>query len=184
MFEVVPRPTSGNLMEQTMDRLEASVTRSNFVLIDTEGIGDKLNITMSHQCDLVVIPVTGDAVETKQAASLIKELRLNRVASPYRLIFNRVPSAIMPINERMVREELKAANIPLIPQRLIERAIFKHMRRESAGLSDFAAQLEQPEEQRIIEVTSTRKQIDAALENAKAVAQGIIDALVEEKENA
>lgn len=179
-FDVRPRPSTGNLLDATANTLDECVAAYDFVLIDTEGIGDRINITLSHQCDLIVIPITSDPVEVKQASALIRELKMNKVEAPYCLAFNRVPAAMQTINERKVRDELESAAIPLLDTRLHNRAIFPHMRRENALLADFEEQLKLPEQERLIEVTSDQKQIQAATANARDLTQSIINMLTKE----
>ena len=166
-LKIIAGVTEKNLL----DIQEVEAEESDFVLIDLEGtasIAVSYSISVS---DFVVIPCGGTQLDVDQAARVIVLIRdserTSRRTIPYSLMFTRVSPAIVPKDLRHIVKELEKANIPTFTEAVTQRSVYSTIFQTGGTIYQLTKE--------------DASGIDKAITNAEAVAQELINKLVEVK---
>lgn len=124
-FKAVADPGEANIID-TLDTLAAEYP---FVIVDLEGTASLMMSRAMSRSDLTIIPMQASPVDAKQAARAVglvraeeKTLRRN---IPMRILMTRNNPAIKTRDEKAIKEQLAAANVPMLEVSLHERAAFR-----------------------------------------------------------
>lgn len=163
----------GGVTETTiLDAIDDACRTHAFVLVDLEGTA---NLAMSYaigRSDLVIIPMRGsqlDADQTVRVISLIRrEEQAYRRPIPHTVLFTATSPAIRSRDLASLRAELASHGVHCLDAEMTERAAFRAMMQYGGTLYDLtAAEAHNP---------------DAAIENATAVADAVINRINQKKE--
>ncbi len=160
--EVIGHADSTNIARM----LKAEAARQQFVIADLEGTASLMVASAILAADLVLIPTQGSAMDASQARRAISFIEDQAVAvgpRPYRVLFTRTKPGFATRDERVIRETLAAAGVPMMATDLAERAAYRSM-------FTFRQSLEELDPQAV-------NGLDKALENADALAGEVMDAL-------
>ncbi|MEP2185769.1 ParA family protein, partial [Roseibium sp.] len=164
-LKIIAGVTEKNLL----DIQEVEAEESDFVLIDLEGtasIAVSYSISVS---DFVVIPCGGTQLDVDQAARVIALIRdserTSRRTIPYALMFTRVNPAIVPRDLRHIVNELSKAKIPTFKEAVTQRSVYSTIFQTGGTIYQLTK--------------DDASGIDKAITNAEAVAQELINKLVE-----
>jgi chromosome partitioning protein len=157
--EVIGDVDESNIIRVIRDR---SAVRQ-FVLVDLEGIADRMMSRAITQTDLVLVPMQASKLDAKEAVKVVnliveEEEALGREI-PFRFIMTRTSALITPKGEGRILKRLKAAGHPLMQVRLHQREAYKSIFEEQVMLSELAKS----------------DGVDSAIENAERLADEIID---------
>ena len=112
-----------------IDEIESWAARIPFVVVDLEGTASMTVAYAISRADLVVIPVQGSQLDAAEAAKAIKLIRQQERAFgrhiPHAVLFTRTSTAIRPRLLGHIREELQAANVPIMTAQMHEREAFR-----------------------------------------------------------
>ncbi|GJD53879.1 hypothetical protein OPKNFCMD_6658 [Methylobacterium crusticola] len=161
-MEVIGHADSTNIARM----LKAEAARQQFVIADLEGTASLMVASAILAADLVLIPTQGSAMDASQARRAISFIEDQAVAvgpRPYRVLFTRTKPGFATRDERVIRETLAAAGVPMMATDLAERAAYRSM-------FTFRQSLEELDPQAV-------NGLDKALENADALAGEVMDAL-------
>ncbi|GAA4666777.1 ParA family protein [Bartonella pachyuromydis] len=166
-----PRPLNidvqGGVNENTIiDVIDEAANTHSFVIVDLEG---SANITASYaisRSDMVIIPMSGTKLDSREAAKVIsfieREGKARRSNIPYRILFSKC-SAIQTREEKDIRRELIEAKIPVLAHGMMNKAAF-------SSIFGFGCTLYQLDKGDVSNAKS-------AIENAEHVANDIVEAL-------
>jgi chromosome partitioning protein len=146
--------------------LKAEAASRQFVVADLEGTASLLVASAILAADLVVIPMQGSAMDASQARRAISFIEDQAVAvgpRPYRVLFTRTKPGFATRDERVIRETMVGAGIPMFRTDLAERAAYRSM-------FTFRQSLEELDPAAV-------NGLDKAVENADALAAEAIEAL-------
>jgi chromosome partitioning protein len=164
-FSVVSRPKEAEMVG-TIGELAQS---HDWVLIDLEGTASRLLSRALARSHLVLIPLNPSPIDARLAAAavqlVLEESEALERAIPYRLIYSCYPAAVATRSFKRIDSEIRAEQLPLLEQGLVQRAAFR-------DIFDFAATLDELTEDK----TSG---LDQARANAFLVAQAVVNALKE-----
>lgn len=177
-FSVHARPQA----DETIDLIDALAGKCDYLIIDLEGAKDQMVTFALSRTDLCVIPLDGSPMEAKQAAAAVRLVQTtsNMIRTPisYTLLFTRTNAAFQTTDERDVRMEMEASNIPTLPVRLAKRAPYTRIFRDGVLLSELLDIVETEHKGKSTSATEkARKQVESAVENARDYAQAVIHAL-------
>ena len=112
-----------------IDEIEAEAARVPFVVVDLEGTASMTVAYAISRADLVIIPVQGSHLDATEAAKAIKLIRQQERAFdrriPHTVLFTRTSTAIRPRLLGHIREELRAANVPIMAAQMHEREAYR-----------------------------------------------------------
>ena len=112
-----------------IDEIEAWAARAPFIIVDLEGTASMTVAYAISRADLVVIPVQGSQLDAAEAAKAIKLIRQQEKAFgrqiPHAVLFTRTSTVIRPRLLGHIREELRAANVPIMTAQMHEREAFR-----------------------------------------------------------
>lgn len=146
--------------------LKAEAAKKQFVIADLEGTASLLVASAILAADLVVIPTQGsamDAAQARRAISFIDDQAAAVGPRPYRVLFTRTKPGFATRDEKVIRETLMGAGIPLFRTDLAERAAYRSM-------FTFRQSLEELDPAAV-------NGVDKALENADALVAEMIEGL-------
>jgi chromosome partitioning protein len=146
--------------------LKAEAASRQFVVADLEGTASLLVASAILAADLVVIPMQGSAMDASQAHRAISFIEDQAVAvgpRPYRVLFTRTKPGFATRDERVIRDTMVGAGIPMFRTDLAERAAYRSM-------FTFRQSLEELDPAAV-------NGLDKAVENADALAAETIEAL-------
>jgi chromosome partitioning protein len=146
--------------------LKAEAAKKQFVIADLEGTASLLVASAILAADLVVIPTQGsamDAAQARRAISFIDDQAAAVGPRPYRVLFTRTKPGFATRDEKVIRETLTGAGIPLFRTDLAERAAYRSM-------FTFRQSLEELDPAAV-------NGVDKALENADALVAEMIEGL-------
>lgn len=110
----------------------------DWVIIDTEGGARATMHTAIRLADLVLTPAgpsTLEAVETLKVVGYVREAsRTFKRAIPHACVLTRIPAAIRPRSVKLVWDQLKAQDVPIVPTPLIEKEAFRVLFTEGGTL--------------------------------------------------
>jgi chromosome partitioning protein len=119
---------------------EARARRPDWIVVDTEGSPRQGVAFAQAQPDLVVTPLASSALEALQAlkaAEMVREAsRKLRRKIAHVCLLTRLPAALRPRSLKQVIEQLRAANILILPTAVIEKEAFRTLFAVGGGLAD------------------------------------------------
>lgn len=120
----------GDVTEATViDEIESWASRVPFVVVDLEGTASMTVAYAISRADLVIIPVQGSQLDAAEAAKAIRLIRQQEKAFarriPHTVLFTRTSTAIRPRLLGHIREELRAADVPILSTQMHEREAFR-----------------------------------------------------------
>src|SRR5919112_5306295 len=157
--DVVGHADSSNIARM----LKASAAEKQFVIADLEGTASLLVASAILAADLVVIPMQGSAMDASQARRAISFIDDQAAAvgpRPYRVLFTRTKPGFATRDERVIRDTLAGAGVPMLRTDLAERAAYRSM-------FTFRQSLEE------LDPTAVNG-VDKAIENAEALVEEIL----------
>ena len=150
-----------------IDEIEAWAARVPFVIVDLEGTASMTVAYAISRADLVVVPVQGSQLDAAEAAKAIKLIRQQEKAFarqiPHTVLFTRTSTVIRPRLLGHIREELLAADVPIMLAQMHEREAFR-------AIFSFGGTLDTL-------LPSQVSNLAAATVNARAVAAEIVSML-------
>ena len=112
-----------------IDEIEAWAARVPFVIVDLEGTASMTVAYAISRADLVVVPVQGSQLDAAEAAKAIKLIRQQEKAFArqilHTVLFTRTSTVIRPRLLGHIREELRAADVPIMLAQMHEREAFR-----------------------------------------------------------
>ena len=112
-----------------IDEIEAWAAQVPFVVVDLEGTASMTVAYAISRADLVIIPVQGSQLDAAEAAKAIKLIRQQEKAFarniPHTVLFTRTSTVIRPRLLGHIRDELRAANVPIMTAQMHEREAFR-----------------------------------------------------------
>jgi chromosome partitioning protein len=169
-FSVVSRPKEGEMVA-TIGQLTQT---HDWVLVDLEGTASRLLSRALARSHLVLIPLNPSPIDARLAAAavqlVLEESEALERSIPYRLVYSCYPAAVATRSFKRIDSEIRAEQLPLLDEGLVQRAAFR-------DIFDFAATLDELTEDK----TSG---LDQARANAFLVAQAVVNALKEIQQEA
>ena len=169
-FSVVSRPKEGEMVA-TIGQLTQT---HDWVLVDLEGTASRLFSRALARSNLVLIPLNPSPIDARLAAAavqlVLEESEALERTIPYRLVYSCYPAAVATRSFKRIDSEIRAEQLPLLEEGLVQRAAFR-------DIFDFAATLDELTEDK----TSG---LDQARANAFLVAQAVVNALKEIQQEA
>ena len=169
-FSVVSRPKEGEMVA-TIGQLTQT---HDWVLVDLEGTASRLFSRALARSHLVLIPLNPSPIDARLAAAavqlVLEESEALERSIPYRLVYSCYPAAVATRSFKRIDSEIRAEQLPLLDEGLVQRAAFR-------DIFDFAATLDELTEDK----TSG---LDQARANAFLVAQAVVNALKEIQQEA
>ena len=167
--EVVGQAETSNIARM----LKAAAAQYQFVVADMEGTASMMMASAILAADLVLIPMQGSAMDASQARRAINLIEDQAAAvgpRPYRVLFTRTKPGFATRDERVIRDTLVAAGVPILKTDLAERAAYR-------SVFTFRQSLEELDPQAV-------NGLDKAMENADALAAEVVDVLRSSKKAA
>ncbi len=165
-FEIIPSPKESELI-RLIDQYTAS---HDFVLIDLEGTASRMTSRALARSHLVLIPFNLSPIDAELAASAVALIQEEAEALgrdiPFRLVRSRDNAAMQTKTAKRIMSAITAAELPLLPVSLVERAAYR-------DVFDFSATLEELDE-------ATTSGVPAAKKNAYDVAAAVLEAVQKE----
>jgi chromosome partitioning protein len=146
--------------------LKAEAAERQFVIADLEGTASLMVASAILAADLVVIPTQGsamDAAQARRAISFIDDQAAAVGPRSYRVLFTRTKPGFATRDERLIRDTLIAAGVPIFHTDLAERAAYRSM-------FTFRQSLEELDPAAV-------NGLDKAIENADALVAEVIGSL-------
>ncbi len=140
------RVGEGNLVvvhDQEQDNIfewiDGASSWAHFVIADPEGSPNEWLADIASQADLLIVPFAPSPIEADQVSRTIKTLSRSARRSgkelPYRILITRAaPGAVISRDEREIRKELTANNLPLLATTLFERPAYRAIFKSSSQL--------------------------------------------------
>lgn len=165
-FEIIAGPKESELV-RLVDQYTAS---HDFVLIDLEGTASRMTSRALARSHLVLIPFNLSPIDAELAANAVGLIQEEAEALgrdiPFRLVRSRDNAAMQTKTAQRIIAAIAAAELPLLPVGLVERAAYR-------DIFDFAQTLEELDEAKTSGVPAARK-------NAYEVARAVLQAIQEE----
>jgi chromosome partitioning protein len=162
--------------ESLITTIQQAAERTQFVIVDMEGVASQAATFAISQADLVVIPCGGfylDAVEAAAALRVVGEcgkMARKPIQIPAAVLFTKTEPAIRSREFREVERQLIAHETPLFDVRLHKRDAFAAIFGRGAPLHDIDPK--------------TIHKLDVAVKNAEAFVKETIRRLEGEQNNA
>ncbi|KTR81984.1 ParA family protein [uncultured Novosphingobium sp.] len=165
-FQIIAGPKESELV-RLIDQYTAS---HDFVLIDLEGTASRMTSRALARSHLVLIPFNLSPIDAELAANAVGLIQEEAEALgrdiPFRLVRSRDNAAMQTKTAQRIIAAIDAAELPLLPVGLVERAAYR-------DIFDFAQTLEELDESKTSGVPAARK-------NAHEVARSVLQAIQEE----
>jgi chromosome partitioning protein len=157
-----------DVSEKTIIRtIDDEAAKAAFVIVDLEGTASRMIPYAMSRADLVIIPTRGSVLDAVEAVSAIREVRQQeeafRVKIPAAVLFTCTSAAIRPRTLSSIEAEFAENGVRVMKTRLHDREAFR-------ALFSFGGTLG------ALDPTAVRN-IPAAVENAQAFAQEVVEAL-------
>lgn len=183
-FAVHARPK----IEETVELIDSLANQTDYLIIDLEGSKDQIVTFALSRTDLCVIPLDGSPMEARQAAQAVRlvETTSNMIRAPisYTLLFTRTNAAFQTTDERDVRQEMNANDVPTLPVRIAKRAPFTRIFRDNVLLAELPEIVTREHTGKALSAQDkAMKQVTSAIQDARNYAQAVIHKLVEEEAN-
>lgn len=177
-FVVHARPQA----EDTVELIDRLSHETDYLIIDLEGSKDQIVTFALSRTDLCIIPLDGSPMEARQAAAAVRLVHTTssmiRTPIEYSLLFTRTNAAFQTTDERDVRQEMEANNIPTLPIRIARRAPYTRIFRDGVLLGELPGIVSAEYEGKTASATDkAMKQVTGAIENARDYAQAVVHAL-------
>lgn len=154
--------------------IDALASQHEFVIVDLEGTASRMVSRAFARADLVVIPLNASPIDARRAAAAVElvteESEVLGRDIPFVTVFARTGAAIVTTDERMIRDELVAAEIEILKTNLVERAPYRTIFREHVTLD---------EAWEAATSDKAKAQIEKSIQNAHEFASDVIDHLVQ-----
>lgn len=181
-FLVRPVPSEA----QFLDTVDSIRRKADYLIIDLEGTASNLVTYAISQSDLVLIPFEPTPMEARQAARAVQLVqntgRMMNKTVAHALLFTKVNAAIQTNDEKDVRKETQANDIPVLRSAIVRRAAYTRIFREGYLLSEL---LDQAREEVKGSTASAQERIlkplEAALQNAREYTQDVVNHLPQQK---
>ncbi|MBN9034347.1 MAG: ParA family protein [Rhizobiales bacterium] len=181
-FNIRPAPNEATFLD-TVDAIRGT---ADYLIIDLEGTANQLVTYAISQSDLVLIPFEPTPMEARQAARAVQLVRnAGRMMSrsvAHALMFVKVNAAIQTNDEKDVRKETEANDIPVLRSAIVRRAAYTRIFRDGFLLGEL---LEQARDEVKGSTASAQervlKPLDAAMQNARDYTQEVVNLLSQEK---
>lgn len=120
----------GNVTEETIiDVIEAASARSQFVLVDLEGVQSLMVGYAISMADLVMIPMQASQLDAPKAAHMIRLIgqqeKAGRRSIPYVLALTRTNPAITTGTQKHIERSFDERNIPVMQTKLFDREAYR-----------------------------------------------------------
>jgi len=165
-FEIIAGPKESELV-RLVDQYTAS---HDFVLIDLEGTASRMTSRALARSHLVLIPFNLSPIDAELAANAVGLIQEEAEALgrdiPFRLVRSRDNAAMQTKTAQRIIAAINAAELPLLPVSLVERAAYR-------DIFDFAQTLEELDAAKTSGVPAARK-------NAYEIARAVLQAIQEE----
>jgi chromosome partitioning protein len=146
-----------------LDLIDTNAAKDPFVVVDLEGTA---NIAVSYaigRSDLVVIPTRGSQLDADQSARVIQMIDRQQKAFkrkiPFAVLFT-CTNVLRGKDFKHIQSQLEAANVPILPTEMVERAAFRTIMQIGGTIYDLTkADVSNPE---------------YAVRNAEEMAQAIV----------
>jgi chromosome partitioning protein len=127
-----PIKVLGDVTEtQIVSVIDAERSARQFVIVDLEGTASRMVSRAMMRSDLVLIPMQASAVDAAQAARAVglvkEEEQVIQREIPFRVLLTRTSPQIPTKNEKLIIDELRAAEIPMLKSHLNQRTAFQSM---------------------------------------------------------
>jgi chromosome partitioning protein len=150
-----------------IDEIETWSARVPFVVVDLEGTASMTVAYAISRADLVIIPVQGSQLDAAEAAKAIRLIRQQERAFarriPYAVLFTRTSAVIRPRLLAHIRQELSAADVPILSVQMHEREAFR-------AIFSFGGTIQGLQPSQVSNLT-------AAVSNARALAAEVLTLL-------
>lgn len=139
-ISVHPAPTVQDIRDAVR---EARRRDPEWFIVDTEGSERGAMVFAALRFDLALTPVAGSQLDVREAvkAARMVEAFGRRAGAPllHRAFLTRVPAALRPKILRKVVEELRAAEVELLPTGLVEKEAFRALFSTGGGFEALEA---------------------------------------------
>jgi chromosome partitioning protein len=181
-FTVRPAPSEADFLD-TVDGIRG---KADFLIIDLEGTASQLVTYAISQADLVLIPFEPTPMEARQAARAVQLVRntgrMMNKSIAHGLLLTRVNAAFQTNDEKDVRKEMEAANMPVLRTAIVRRAAYTRIFREGYLLRElFEQSVDEVKTSTASQQERTLKPLEAAIQNAKDYTQEVMNALTREE---
>ncbi len=169
-----------------MDTLDGLRGQADYLIIDLEGTASNLVTYAISQSDLVLVPFEPTPMEARQAARAVQLVRntgrmMNKTIG-HALLLTRVNAAFQTSDEKDVRKETEASDIPVLRTAIVRRAAYTRLFREGSLLSELLEQgrgevagSTASQQERVL------KPLESAVQNAREFAQEVVNQLPQQK---
>jgi chromosome partitioning protein len=165
-FEIIAGPKESELV-RLIDRYTAS---HDFVLIDLEGTASRMTSRALARSHLVLIPFNLSPIDAELAANAVALVQEEAEALgrniPFRLVRSRDNALIQTKTATRIMAAVNAAELPMLPVSLVERAAFR-------DVFDFSLTLDELDDRQTSGLTAARK-------NSYEVARAVLEAVQKE----
>lgn len=177
-FQVRSVPSEATFLD-TIDAIRGTV---DYLIIDLEGTANQLVTYAISQSDLVLIPFEPTPMEARQAARAVQLIanigRMMNRRVAHALLFTKVNAAIQTNEEKEVRKEMEANNVPVLRSAIVRRAAYTRIFRDGYTIGELHDQARADvqggtasAQERVL------KPLDAAIQNARDFAQEVVNHL-------
>jgi chromosome partitioning protein len=112
-----------------IDLIDQERTRQQFVLVDCEGVANRMMSRAMMRADLVLIPMAPtqlDAKEAARAVALLKEEeRMLGRRIPHRILFTSTQARGATREEKEILDSLQRSGVPFVKTQLTERVAYQ-----------------------------------------------------------
>lgn len=123
---VHPAPTVPDIRDAAR---EAQRRNPDWFILDTEGTERGAVVLAALRPDLVLTPVAGSQLDLREAIKAAEMVQLFARRGgrelPHRAVLTRVPAAVKPKMLKTVVEQLRAADVQILPTPLLEKEAFR-----------------------------------------------------------
>jgi chromosome partitioning protein len=125
-ISVHPAPTVPDIRDAAR---EAQRRNPDWFILDTEGTERGAVVLAALRPDLVLTPVAGSQLDLREAIKAAEMVQLfarrGQRELPHRALLTRVPAAVKPKMLKTVVEQLRAADVQILPTPLLEKEAFR-----------------------------------------------------------
>ena len=143
---VLPAPTDEALVVALRKaRFGDAAGAPDWIIIDTEGGARRAMHAAIRLADFVITPSgpsTIEAVEALKVVGYVREAaRTLKRPIPYACALTRIPAAVRPRSVKVVVDQLRAAEVPIVPTPLIEKEAFRALFSDGGSLESLDPKL-------------------------------------------
>lgn len=115
--------------ETLIDAIDAAARRTQFVIVDLEGVASLMVAQAMSRADLVVIPSKGSALDAREAVKAIKFIKRQETAYrrtiSYALLFTQTNPAVRPKTLKAIEADMLDNGVPMFAEPLHDRAPYR-----------------------------------------------------------